>query len=1036
MTKCLLCRSANNDELLLGKMHSRRHGRVTVHENCLYLSSNLVQHGSETSDDICCFTLADIKIESQRTQKLKCFYCHKNGANIGCCAKKCYRAFHTECGIKNGAQNQYCNTYNSFCSSHVKKFAQRPKDQEECAICLDTLLKKEQFKSTEHILGKCCNRGWYHKRCLQQYANSAGYFFKCPLCNDKEKFHLVSMWGICVPNRDASWEQTDAYDGERMLTTTCTAQNCQLRRENPDESVSEILLYCNLCGGNPMHTQCTPLDTEDYCCNDCNGVTNDTIDPQLNDTLIPTETATNLNGSHMKLETMELSMKKEENAPSITPLRPRNCSPSAEHQDSHFRIRNICMATTDMKGEEENNENKRGPITVDKLEKENSSPILQDQSLGHAMEAALELKLKIKDQLSDSDIGDDLEIVCALLKKQEEESRKANQLKYEQMPVSDQRSSHGDQASLGSKSEIKDKLNDSEMGDDLEIVVAMLNQKKAEADTAREALNRDMQWEEDKENNQLTSNTTATQTPSARSRSRRKTISVEKSTQSSETAIEMRETRSRSRHRLSQDVNVKHVESQPENITVRSRLSCRLSQNPNDEHIQSQPEKATVPPTRSRLSCQLSPDVNVDHIESQAEKNTVRPSRLRSRLSCRLPQDVKLDESQPEKMAVRQTRSRSRLSCRFSQNPNDEHVETQPEKATVPPTRSRLSCRLSQDANDELVQSQPENATVPPTRSSSRLSCRLSPDVNGDHIESQAEKNTVRPSRLRSRLSCRLPQDVKLDESQPEKMAVRQTRSRSRLSCRLSQNPNDELIQAQPEKATVPPTRSRLSCRLPQDVNVDHIESQAEKNTVRPSRLRSRLSCRLPQDVKPDESQPEKMAVRQTRSRSRLSCRLSQNPNDELIQAQPEKATVPPTRSRLSCRLPQDVNVDHIESQAEKDNVRQTRSRQRRASIAVTPQLSSETMRQTRSRSRLCGYPKDTNKVPQPTENRAARLRQRCGRLVVERSAKKSQSPPKNQTRSRSALKRRSPTDVDVGRHPMRRRSQHALQPEALLNCC
>ncbi|XP_060661345.1 uncharacterized protein LOC132794987 [Drosophila nasuta] len=885
MTKCLLCRSANNDELLLGKMHIRRHGCVAVHESCLYLSSNLVQRGRETSNDICCFTLADIKNESQRTQKLECFYCHKNGANIGCCAKKCRRSFHTECGIKNGAQNQYCNTYNSFCSSHIKKFPQRPKDQEECAICLDTLLKKEKFKYTEHILGNCCNRGWYHKRCLQQYANSAGYFFKCPLCNDKKQFHLVSMWGIFVPNRDASWEQTDAYDDQQVLATSCTAENCQLRRENPDESVSEILLYCNLCGGNPMHTQCTPLDTEDYCCNDCNGVANDTIDPTLDDTLIPTETATNLNGSRMKFETMELSMKKEENAPSITPLRPRNCSPSAEHQDSRFRDRNICMTTTDMKGEEKNNENiflaqsqpmtpvslpsKRGPITVDELEKENSSPILRDQRLGHAMQAALEPKFKNEDQLSDSDIGDDLEIAVATLKKQEEESRKANQLKYEQMPVSDQRSSHGDQASLESKSEIKDELNDSEMGDDLEIVVAMLkkqeeesrkanqlkyeqmpvsdqrschgdqaslesksvkdesddemgddleivvamlNQKKAEADAAREALKRDMQWEEDKENNQLTSNTTATQRPS---------ISVEKSTQSSETAIEMRETRSRSRRRLSQDVNVKHVESQPENITVRSRLSCGLSQNPNDELIQAQPAKATVPPMRSR----------------------------------------------------------------------------------------------------------------------SRLSCRLFPDVNVDHIESQAEKNTVRPSRLRSRLSCRLPQDV---------------------------------------------------------------------------------------HIKPVESQPEKMAVRQTRSRSRLSCRLSQNPNDEHIQTQPENATVPPTRS--------DVNVDHIESQAEKNNVRQTRSRQRRATIAVQPQQC-ETMRQTRSRSRLRGSLKDANNVPQPTANRAARLRQRRSTFAVERSAKeKSQSPPlKRQTRSRSALKRKSPTDLGVGRHPMRRRSQHALQPEAML---
>ncbi|KAH8386655.1 hypothetical protein KR093_001808 [Drosophila rubida] len=189
MTKCLLCRSGKIDELWLGKMYIRRHGNA-VHENCLYLSSNLVQRGEEDKD-ICCFTLTDIKAESERTRYLKCFYCHKSGANIGCCGPKCQRTFHTLCGLKNGAQNQYCRTYQSFCHSHIDKYSRRPAKDQKCTICMDTLIEQgRSFRFTKYIVGRCCNRGWHHKRCLQQYANSAGYFFKCPLCNDTNKFRM------------------------------------------------------------------------------------------------------------------------------------------------------------------------------------------------------------------------------------------------------------------------------------------------------------------------------------------------------------------------------------------------------------------------------------------------------------------------------------------------------------------------------------------------------------------------------------------------------------------------------------------------------------------------------------------------------------------------------------------------------------------------------------------------------------------------------------------------------------------------------
>ncbi|KAH8280219.1 hypothetical protein KR044_008835 [Drosophila immigrans] len=281
MVKCMLCRSSQDDELWLGRFYIRRQG-YGVHENCLYLSSNLVQRGTETNG-ICCFTPADINAEANRTSRLKCFYCHQRGANIGCCGPRCKRSFHTLCGLKNGAVNQYCLTFKSFCHSHIEKHKNRPSSDEKCVICMDTLKKgKKSFDFTKYIFGECCKQGWYHKSCLQKYANSAGYFFKCPLCNDVEKFKRICFWGITIPNRDASWEDTDAYVGELLFISTCTAEICHFG-DVRESSVFDFL-YCELCGGNPMHFQCTSLPHDNYRCNDCIVVEVESL-AQLDDTL-------------------------------------------------------------------------------------------------------------------------------------------------------------------------------------------------------------------------------------------------------------------------------------------------------------------------------------------------------------------------------------------------------------------------------------------------------------------------------------------------------------------------------------------------------------------------------------------------------------------------------------------------------------------------------------------------------------------------------------------------------------------------------
>ncbi|EDV91923.1 PHD finger protein 7 [Drosophila grimshawi] len=284
MIYCIICRSGVDNELRLGKFHTLNN--VHVHERCLYLSSNLSQRYN-SKFAILHFDIDDIKAEAERVKKLSCCYCSKKSANIGCCHWSCRRTFHTDCGNLHGAQYQFKGKFESFCKLHVHPQEDRPDPHQKCAICFDMLIdKRGKFSSTNHIHGECCNNGWYHKTCLQQYANSSGYFFKCPLCNDSKKFGSVVLWGISVPLCDASWENTSMYEDQTRRETKCSARRCV----NPDgrEADNLQLLYCCFCGSIPMHSNCMPLKYDKYYCDTCSEVvgmanaedsTDDDLDP-------------------------------------------------------------------------------------------------------------------------------------------------------------------------------------------------------------------------------------------------------------------------------------------------------------------------------------------------------------------------------------------------------------------------------------------------------------------------------------------------------------------------------------------------------------------------------------------------------------------------------------------------------------------------------------------------------------------------------------------------------------------------------------
>lgn len=68
----------------------------------------------------------------------------------------------------------------------------------QCTIC-----KKDTIPTTipTSLWAPCCNV-WFHRKCIQEMALTTGYIFKCPSCNDVDKFksRMLTL-GIYVPTK-------------------------------------------------------------------------------------------------------------------------------------------------------------------------------------------------------------------------------------------------------------------------------------------------------------------------------------------------------------------------------------------------------------------------------------------------------------------------------------------------------------------------------------------------------------------------------------------------------------------------------------------------------------------------------------------------------------------------------------------------------------------------------------------------------------------------------------------------------------------
>lgn len=233
------------------------------------LSSNLVQRGNE-NEGFLGFMTNDIKKERSRIQRQRCKYCKKSNANIACCKKICRTFYHLKCGYINNVLFQFKGTFMSFCYKHYNFIEKsRPNKDEICHICQEKL---GRFSLVNTIKAPCCNNGWFHKWCLSEYAISAGYFFKCPLCQDEDIFRdIIPFRGVFIPDKDAEWEtEPNAFQELLHRPDICSSIECLCTkgRSYKNNGIYKFE-FCVICGSSVIHKRCMKKIERKYRCVEC-----------------------------------------------------------------------------------------------------------------------------------------------------------------------------------------------------------------------------------------------------------------------------------------------------------------------------------------------------------------------------------------------------------------------------------------------------------------------------------------------------------------------------------------------------------------------------------------------------------------------------------------------------------------------------------------------------------------------------------------------------------------------------------------------
>ncbi|XP_030069546.1 G2/M phase-specific E3 ubiquitin-protein ligase [Microcaecilia unicolor] len=275
---CVFCQRKDDCPEKYGEKKTYNEHNITLHYYCLLMSSGIWQRGEE-DEGIYGFLVEDIRKEVSRAKRMTCTVCKKKGASIGCVKSRCKRSYHFPCGVERECIFQFTGNFGSYCWDHrpvQNSSTVRHPESSPCTVCLEFV---EHLPSYSVLQSPCCKTAWFHRHCLQYQALSAGlYFFRCSVCNNKEKFQNEMLrLGINVPERDASWElEENAYQELLQRYEHCDSLSCQCK-EGRDYSKPESeweIIRCQYCGSRGTHLACSSLPTWDQSweCVECRSI--------------------------------------------------------------------------------------------------------------------------------------------------------------------------------------------------------------------------------------------------------------------------------------------------------------------------------------------------------------------------------------------------------------------------------------------------------------------------------------------------------------------------------------------------------------------------------------------------------------------------------------------------------------------------------------------------------------------------------------------------------------------------------------------
>ncbi|XP_071888777.1 PHD finger protein 7-like [Anas platyrhynchos] len=165
----------------------------------------------------------------------------------------------------------------SFCQEHspVQTVQAQQEGETLCVICLERVGDKLSYHT---MVCPSCRQAWFHRGCIQQQAFHAGLLcFRCPQCNDREKFlPEMTTLGIQVPTRQPAWEADSGFIDMYQRHSRCDASQCHYAqgREQAEEEGPWYLLLCSSCAATGTHRRCSTLkdSTVSWECDSCAGL--------------------------------------------------------------------------------------------------------------------------------------------------------------------------------------------------------------------------------------------------------------------------------------------------------------------------------------------------------------------------------------------------------------------------------------------------------------------------------------------------------------------------------------------------------------------------------------------------------------------------------------------------------------------------------------------------------------------------------------------------------------------------------------------